>query len=113
MTTTTRDLTDNERAVLNRVISASSSEYSSQLTTQAGVARVTGGLPTFLDLEVPTSAPSAPVEDGPFGQRAVVTSEEGDLCGEIMVWVNRPGKLGGSISRREDGVRGNQQAVSQ
>ena len=82
-----RDLTDRERALLAHLLRAATFAGADQLAAQVGATRVTGGLPTLLDLEVAGTVPPSAVTDGPAPVRAYVETPQGDIEGEILVWV--------------------------
>jgi hypothetical protein len=82
-----RELSTTERALLMRLLADASFSGAEQLATQVATARVTGGLPTLLDLEVPRVASPADIADGPVPVRAFVEASAGDVEGEILVWV--------------------------
>jgi len=79
-----RDLTPNEQAILLRVLDARP-DYA-ELRAQVVDARVSGGVPTLLDLRVAESSPASAVSDGPLPETALVESPDG-VKGEIIVWV--------------------------
>lgn len=88
MPTDSRDLSDDERALLVRLLQDRAFVGADSLLEQAGSARVVGGLPTLLDLEVANTAPRADVADGPAPLRAFVEATSGEVEGEVLVWVN-------------------------
>lgn len=71
-----------------RVIVHVAGGAAAQLERQLGLARVVGGLPTFLDIAVGRPlVDGAAVNDGPLPVRSVVSTEAGEVVGEILVWV--------------------------
>ena len=82
-----RDLSLGERGLLDRLLQHGDFTGAEQLAEQVAEARVTGGLPTLLDLEVARTAPRADVPDGPAPLRAYVETPAGNVEGEILVWV--------------------------
>lgn len=82
-----RELSSDERALLRLLCGGTSVPGALQLRAQVEAARVSGGLPTLLDLDVPATVERAPVEDGPLPQRAFVTGSRGEMEGELLVWV--------------------------
>jgi len=92
----TRPLNDRERAIVSAVLGGLRAPDASQLRRQLDSARVTGGLPTFLDLEVDTALDQAERDDGPLPVRSIVTADIGEPMGEVLVWV-----IGGYLSGLE------------
>jgi hypothetical protein len=71
-----------------RVFEAASFTGAAELRSQVVQAKVVvGDLPSFLDLQVESSAPASAFRDGPIPVRAFVEGPEGDYEGELMVWV--------------------------
>jgi hypothetical protein len=89
-----RNLTPSERALVELILGKGSFEGARELAAQAEDARVIGGLPTLLDLEVPESSPAAPINDGPVPVRAFVEGMDMQVEGEILIWV-KYGRLSG------------------
>jgi hypothetical protein len=83
-----RELSDGERALLVHLLRSATFSGAEQLAAQVVAARVTGGLPTLLDLEVARTVPPSAVTDGPAPLRAYVETSQGDVEGEVLVWVN-------------------------
>jgi hypothetical protein len=82
-----RDLSDNERGILVRILSEVAFDGSHELLSQVGSARITGGLPMFVDLSVDRSSRPARIKHAPVPVRAVVEGASGEVEGEILVWV--------------------------
>lgn len=85
-----------ERAVLRRVLSFSfpgASELLAQID-HAGVTRARGVDSASVDIEVDAKAPCADVPNGPVPVRALVTNADGELIGEILIWIGA-GRLAG------------------
>jgi hypothetical protein len=83
-----RDLAQHEREALLRVLEAASFTGASELRAQVPQTKVVvGNLPSFLDLEVESSARASPFREGPIPVRAFVEAPGGDYEGELMVWV--------------------------
>jgi hypothetical protein len=89
-----RDLTPNEHALLKFILGKASFEGAPELAGQIQGTKVTGGLPTLLDLEAPRDSPEAAVPDGPAPIRAFVEGTDGQADGEILIWVTH-GRLSG------------------
>jgi hypothetical protein len=83
-----RDLTAQERGSLLRILEEASFEGASELAQQVDEARVVGGIPTLLDLEVQPSAPPSIASDGPIPVRVVVGSDDEVSEGQLLVWVS-------------------------
>lgn len=84
-----RALVLRERAVLLWVLcELDASEAAEALHAQSKVATVVGGLPTVLELSVPPGSERAALPDGPLSVRAIATDGEGELSGEVLVWVS-------------------------
>jgi hypothetical protein len=90
----TRNLSSNEKALLARVVAEVEARGASNLAAQVNEATVIGGLPTLVDLDVPRTLPSASIQDGPLPVRALVDAANGQVAGELLVWV-RGGYLSG------------------
>ncbi len=84
-----RPLNDREREIVSRVLRAAKMPGGDQLLAQVPSAQVSGGVTTFLDLEVPHIYPPASLADGPLPVRAFVTGECGEAMGEILIWVEQ------------------------
>ena len=84
-----RPLSDREREIVSRVLRAAKMPGFDQLLAQLPSAQVSGGVTTFLDLEVPRTNPPASFTDGPLPARAFVTGECGEVTGEILIWVEQ------------------------
>lgn len=84
-----RPLSERERAILSVVLADPRTPDSILLQRQLGAARVTSGLPTFVDIEVTDSTDRADSPDGPLPIRTIVTDECGATVGEILVWVSQ------------------------
>jgi hypothetical protein len=82
-----RPLTPKERALLDLLLSQKSFPGAQELAAQIEHARVVGGLATLLDLEVLPTAVIANCDDGPIPVRAFVESPDGEVQGEVLVWV--------------------------
>ena len=78
-----RALTLDEQRLLRKIVRALNASDATALESQIDAARVTGGLPTLLDLTVERAAPPAGLDDGPLPVRAIVS----EPCGEVLVWV--------------------------
>jgi hypothetical protein len=89
-----RPLSPAEHAVLARLVRALPPPRGQQLLAQLATAKVTGGLPTLLDLEVSRTAAPAEVTDGPLPIRAFVEAADGMVEGELLVWM-KDGYLSG------------------
>lgn len=88
---TSRYLSDAERAILLYVLSADfagAKELRSQIPSCTVGAAWVEGLPS-IDLVIPHTVAAAPVADGQIPVRAEVCGEEGTYLGEICVWVKR------------------------
>jgi hypothetical protein len=81
-------LGERERHVISTVIDGLRLADADGLRKQLETARVVGGLPTFLSLEVDRNARRAAWTDGPQPGRAVVTKPGGEPVGEILVWTS-------------------------
>jgi hypothetical protein len=81
-----RALEPAEREIIERALAADSSACAQALRDQIPSVLVSGGLPTFLDLEVMPVSNPADCPDGPVDVRVLV-GEEGQWEGEILVWV--------------------------
>jgi hypothetical protein len=94
--TDTRDLSQNERELLLKLLAGGTFQGAEALAKQVAFASaVCGSERNFLDLEVSDSAPSAPVPDGEIPVRGLITgSASPEPVGEILVWVER-GRLAG------------------
>ena len=57
------------------------------LRTQLTTARVVGGVPTLLDLDVDPATPRATYPDGPLPVEATVTGPGSAVIGGILVWI--------------------------
>jgi hypothetical protein len=62
-------------------------EGTEALRAQVPLARVTGGIVTFLDLAVAGEVPASTFRDGPIPGRAFVEDADGEYEGEVLVWV--------------------------
>jgi hypothetical protein len=82
-----RPLTTDERADLEKVLSTASFDGVDVLRAQVPRTSVAGGIPTLLDLTVDRSVPPAPVRNGPVPGRWVVEGTDGEVEGELLVWV--------------------------
>jgi len=82
-----RALTSNERELLLSLLGHASFDGARELAAQVPEARVTGGLPTFLDLDVPRAASASVFKTGPIPVKGFVYSPEGEVEGEVLVWV--------------------------
>jgi hypothetical protein len=80
--------------LLEYILGAVSFPGARELAGQVPDARVVGGLPTFIDLEVDRSAPPGPLHDGPVPVRTFVESDGGEYVGELLIWV-KDGYLSG------------------
>jgi hypothetical protein len=89
-----RDLTPKERALLTFLLSRGSFPGVRELAAQVEGTRVVGGLATLLDLDAPRTALIAARDNGPIPMRAYVENQDGDVEGEVLVWV-RDGYLSG------------------
>ena len=84
-----RDLTLNERALLEWLLTDPQIPDADALRAQIPFTRVLAGvpnLPTYLDLEV-VGAPPAACPDGVLPGDAVVESADGETTGFLMLWV--------------------------
>jgi hypothetical protein len=82
-----RDLAPHERETLLRILGAASFTGASELHAQVRQTRVVvGDLPSFLDLEVESSALASSFKDGPIPVRVFVGGP-GEEEGELLVWV--------------------------
>jgi hypothetical protein len=84
-----RDLTLNERALLEWLLSDPQIPDADALRAQIPFTKVVAGvpnLPTYLHLEV-VDAPPAACPDGVLPGDAVVESADGEATGFLMVWV--------------------------
>jgi hypothetical protein len=84
-----RDLTLNERALLECLLSDPQIPDADALRAQIPFTKVVAGvpnLPTYLHLEV-VGAPPAACPDGVLPGDAVVESADGEATGFLMVWV--------------------------
>lgn len=91
-----RALNSAERAVLRRVLTVDfhgASELLAQID-HAVVTRAWGMESASVDIEVDAAVPRADVPNGPVPVRALVTNAEGELIGEILIWVGA-GRLAG------------------
>lgn len=70
------------------VVAGALGEAGLPLTVQARRARVTAYSPTYIDLEVPSSCDAGHWADGPLDVKPLVTDEEGEPVGEVLVWVS-------------------------
>jgi hypothetical protein len=91
-----RELTTDERTVLQRVLAGAARELAVPLAAQAKQARVTGGSPTMLQLDISRALPAAVHQDGVLDVKALVESNDGRPEGEILVWIR-----GGYLSALE------------
>ena len=82
-----RELTDNERGILETILTSADVRGAVDLLAQVKRTRVIGGLPTLLDLRVDQAAVPVDIPDGPIPARAIVESDGGKLIGEILIWV--------------------------
>lgn len=89
-----RDLTTRERDLLRLLLSPDAFPGARELAAQVDGTKVVGGLATLLDLEAPRATPTAIRRDGPIPVRAFVQSPDGELSGEVLVWV-KDGYLSG------------------
>lgn len=87
MTVEPRDLSAHERALLWLLLRSDAFPGAEQLASQVDAARVVGGLPTLLDLEVRRTSPASSVANGPALLRAYVESLTGEIEGELLVWI--------------------------
>jgi hypothetical protein len=81
-----RELTTSEAAILEKVLMSGDFVGAPELQRQIQRARVSGGLPTLLDLKVDHAAARSPAANGPVPVRAVVR-RQANVIGEILVWV--------------------------
>lgn len=89
-----RNLTTNEQAVLQFILGNASFEGAHELSAQINGTKVVGGPATLLHLKAPNDSPKAAMTDGPAPIRAFVAEPEGDIEGEILIWV-KDGRLSG------------------
>jgi hypothetical protein len=89
-----RPLTDRERQIAARVLGGAHLPGTGDLLAQLPTAVVTGGTATVLDLQVPPTTPRATLDDGPLPIETTVTAANGEILGEILIWVNK-GHLSG------------------
>jgi hypothetical protein len=94
--TEARELSANERATLRQILRGASFAGASALSEQIDRAKVVGGIPTLLDLEVDGSAAASAAPDGPIPVEALVEGTDGAIEGMVMVWVT-----GGYLSALE------------
>jgi hypothetical protein len=83
-----RSLTPVERSLLLHVLSSADFVGCDELRNQVDRARVVGGIPTLLDLEVAESVPPSSFLDGPIPPRVLVQDTDGRVTGEILIWVS-------------------------
>jgi hypothetical protein len=82
-------------AALARVLVDLGGETARVLESQARQAVVIGDVQgRMIDLEVPGSAQPCDLDDGPLPARSVVVQQDGNLVGELLVWVKN-GRLVG------------------
>jgi hypothetical protein len=82
-----RKLSPIERDLLLRLLVRAKFAGAQELLNQTAFAVVTGGIATFLELDVPRTSPPAKMRDGPALVRAFVEAADGELEGEIIIWV--------------------------
>jgi hypothetical protein len=82
-----RELTANERGIIERILKAADIPDVTVLLAQAANLKVSGGIPTFIDLKGNAAAARATIPNGPIPVRALVYSRSGELQGEILLWV--------------------------
>lgn len=82
-----RPLDNRERETALRVLHAARVPGIDELVDQIHRAQVRGGVLTFLELEVPQTAARSTCPDGPVPVRALVTRQDGEPTGEILLWV--------------------------
>lgn len=93
-TTKPRNLNEAERSLLEYLLAQWRIVGARELEAQVDSVRVVGGLPTLLDLQVSGNAAKVDVADGPIPVRAFVIGPNGEVEGEILVWV-KDGYLSG------------------
>lgn len=69
-------------------IGASLGDDGRPLAVQAHHARVTAYSPTYIDLDVPSSCDPGEWADGPLDIKPLVTDQNDEPVGEILVWVS-------------------------
>lgn len=91
MTTDTplRPLSSTERSVVARILNDYSGPGAAGLLGQLDSGVMVRGPVTMLELEVPGAVAPAATPDGPIGIRAIVESPEGEVLGELIIWVQR------------------------
>lgn len=82
-----RELSPGERDLLERLLRGAIFPGARELADQIGEARVTGGIPTLLDLDVSNTAQRSTHKDGPIPIRAFVERTPGEVSGEVLLWV--------------------------
>jgi hypothetical protein len=82
-----RDLTANERSLLRLLLRDAGFPGGQELAAQVEDVAIVGGPPTLLHLEVPPTVSPAGAEDGVIPVRAFVHGDDGEIEGEVMVWV--------------------------
>jgi len=91
--TTDRALTDEERALIDAIVSTTEHYDAVALQAELAQALISHSSTWVCDVQVPDSTPVFDCPDGPFPARAFV-SEGVDYQGEIIIWVTR-GHLSG------------------
>lgn len=89
-----RSLNQAELDLLKRLLTEGRFPGAPDLVDQLDGASIRGGLPTLLDLQVANGAARAPISDGPVPLRALVVNPDGEVEGEIIIWV-KDGYLSG------------------
>jgi hypothetical protein len=74
-------------ALLRLLLQGAVFDGARELAEQIDAAKVVGGIPTLLDLEVTRSVAAAPAQDGVIPVRAFVHALKGEVEGEVMVWL--------------------------
>ena len=72
-----RHLTKDERAAIERILAEGRFDGARELRAQVESAKVIGGVPSLLDLQVSANAEAAAIDDGPLPIRAFVDSSSG------------------------------------
>jgi hypothetical protein len=85
---TPRDLNENEKDLLYKILSRSRLGGGAELLAQIPSTRVSGGRATLLELNVADDASPSSSPDGPVPVRALAEGPRGDPLGEVIVWVS-------------------------
>jgi hypothetical protein len=68
-------------------VAAALPDGGAELRAQLVAATVADGSATHLDVSVPAESPRLELPDGPLATVATVVGEDGELVGEVLVWL--------------------------